>query len=156
MTPRWIIPDPKYKGELKLVVCEKRPIDAICEAPHNFTDEMEPYFIISHSYKVDGKRSVEVGWDRTYLRDLKRGTLRKKGHKPTPEKPKIADHTEHIVKAKMKRKEFFNSLKPHQRFAYSIFGPLFHNPPGVWRPFLHGIIDKDKLDGAEVGFEIDV
>ena len=155
MTPRWISPDPKHKGELKLVVADKRPIDAICEAPHNFTNEMEPYLQLSEIHHPDGKREVKVYHHPDYLRDLRAKCLRKKGHKETVEAPKISDHTEHIKRAKVSKKLFFNSLKLHQRFAYSIFGNMFHAPTGVWRPFLHGIIDKDKLDGVVAGFEID-
>lgn len=155
MTKRWIVPDPKYKGELKLVVQDNRPIDAICEAPHNFTNEMEPYFYLTENHDKNGHRETTVHWHREYLADLKRKTLRKKGHKPTENKPKLADHTEHIKKARVSKKLFFNSLKPHQRFAYSILGPFMHSP-GKWAPFVHGIIDKDKLDGAEVGFELDL
>ena len=147
MTPRWIVADPKFKGELKLVVKDVKPIDAICEAPHNFTNEMEPYFILSEIHH-DGKRETIVKFDPEYLIDLKRKTLRKKGDK------KEKHHAPHIEKTKLSKKLFFNSLKPHQRFAYSILGAFMHQP-GKWAPFVHGIIDKDKLDGAEIGFSID-
>jgi hypothetical protein len=143
MIPRWIVPDREHQGELKLFVGPK-PIDAICEAPHNFTNEMEPYFILHEGLdpKTGQTIPVTVSWHKDYLRDLQLGRLRKKGHKiPHPEIPKTS-YEIHIKKAVLSRNEQFNSLKPHQRFVFSILGDLVHKPKFKR---VHRFIFKEKL-----------
>jgi hypothetical protein len=152
--PRWIIPDKEYPGELKLVVSSVRPVDAICEAPHNFTNEMEPYFILHESIdpKTGEAMPVTVTWHKDYIQDLSRRRLRKKGHKiPHPDLPK-GMHDVHIGVALKTRKEFHNSMKIHQRFVYSILGDLIHNPK--FMPYLKPIFSKDHLNGAALGITI--
>lgn len=151
MTKRWIIPDPQYKGELKLVVAENRPIDAICEAPHNFTTDMEPYLIVSGNIGADGQQMENsVMWHQDYLHDLKKGTLKKKGHKMSH-----VDHSAFIEQAKINKYAIHNSLNPFQRFFYSILGPRAHKP-GAIKPFVDLLFDKDKLNGAVAGIKIDI
>jgi hypothetical protein len=149
---RWICPDMKYPGHLRLFVAEPMPADAICEAPHNFTTEMEPYLELKHIIDPSGAPEVLVTWNPQYLIDLKSNKLKSKvtavPHYSAA--PLISQAKE--VKA-LTVAEIHNSLNPFQRIAYAILGPAAHSPS----PFMK-VIFRNKLlgDGFVAGVKFDV
>lgn len=150
---RWIVPDMKYPGHLKLVV-GPRPLDAICEAPHNYTTDMEPYLEIHHVLAPGKMPEPKAAFHPDYLTHLQMGTLKKKGQKNVDPKPDAKPLIDLAIETKrLSQAELHNSLNPLQRFIYSIAGPAAHSP----RPFFKFIFE-DKLlgNGLVAGVKIDV
>lgn len=119
---KWIVDHPEIKGQFKLLASNEPPKGAYCEAPENFTREMEPYFVLIPMVTNTGHHAFAVKVDDAYH---KRNELKKQAdefrvleeHKIIQESLKAAEE-----------KRYFNSLNPAQRFFKSIFGKTTDHP----------------------------
>lgn len=133
---KYIVPGDKG---FKLVAAHNPPHNAICEAPENFTDEMEPYFEIKEGVAPDGKPQFSV--------EVAKAFSERKLADQNKEIEKNLERAKSLIAAAHKSAEIrkYNQMKPHQRFVKNVFGDLLVKSK---RPLAQKItkkIFKDKL-----------
>lgn len=99
----------------KLIAHRGVPSHAICEAPDNWTDEMEPYIYLTEV--VDGgNKTIKPELDKKYFDWL----ANKASAKLQVDLKRMETIQAGIKKAQ--KEKAFNELKPYQRFVKSILG----------------------------------